>query len=62
MMAAGLHGHVDPNTGEILDDWKTIGKLCKKGLHTKYYRVGNWKSVPIDGEGTIDYEIIGIGV
>ncbi len=30
MMAAGLRGHVDPNTGEILDSWKVIGKLIAR--------------------------------
>lgn len=50
--------------GIIQDNWKTIGKICAKGPEyvKKYYKVGDVKPVPIDGEGTIDYEIIGIGV
>ena len=50
--------------GIIQDDWKTIGKICQKGPEyvKKYYKVGDVKPVSIDGEGTIDHEIIGIGV
>ena len=50
--------------GIIQDDWKTIGKICAKGPDyvKKYYKVGDVKPIPIEGEGTIDYEIIGIGV
>ena len=50
--------------GIIQDDWKTIGKICAKGPEyvKKYYKIGDVKPVPIEGEGTIDYEIIGIGV
>lgn len=61
-MAAGLRGHVDPETGQILDDWKVIGKLIAKGLHTKYYSVGNWKNVDIQEYGIIPYEIVAFGV
>ncbi len=50
--------------GIIQDDWKTIGKICAKGPEyvKKYYKVGDVKPIPIEGEGTINYEIIGIGV
>ena len=57
-MAAGLRGHVDPNTGEILDDWERIGYICKKKQHKRCYKVGNWKAVQVDEKSLIKFEII----
>lgn len=50
--------------GVIQDDWTSIGKACKKGAAyvSKYYKLGDTKSVAVSGELTINYEIIGIGV
>lgn len=64
MMASSTSVKGSVNGGIIQDDWETIGKICAKGPEyvKKCYKVGDVKPVPIDGEGTIDYEIIGIGV
>lgn len=58
MMAAGLRGHVDPNTGEILDDWERIGYICKKKQHKRCYKIGNWKAVQVDEKSLIKFEIV----
>ncbi len=33
-------------SGEILDDWEQIVKICNAGQAENFYSIGNWKNVP----------------